>query len=99
LVDEACGIAEVARKGASDLEKSVDGIKTYFFKDGVQLVVDGMGPDEVVEIMETRIEFREKREKTNDPITLIKTLDAFSTTPDYDKRVIRMIKKIRELEQ
>ena len=50
-------------KGASDLEKSVDGIKTYFFKDGVQLVVDGMGPDEVVEIMETRIEFREKREK------------------------------------
>ena len=63
LVDEACGIAEVARKGASDLEKSVDGIKTYFFKDGVQLVVDGMGPDEVVEIMETRIEFREKREK------------------------------------
>ncbi len=63
LVDEACAIAEVARKGASDLEKSVDGIKTYFFKDGVQLVVDGMGADEVVEIMETRIEFREKREK------------------------------------
>ena len=43
--------------------------------------------------------FREKREKTNDPIILIKTLDAFSTTPDYDKRVIRMIKKIRKLEQ
>mgnify|MGYP001443971628 CR=1 FL=1 len=63
LVDEACAIAEVARKGASDLEKSVDSIKTYFFKDGVQLVVDGMGADEVVEIMETRIEFREKREK------------------------------------
>ena len=63
LVDEACGIAEVARKGASDLEKSVDSIKTYFFKDGVQLVVDGMGADEVVEIMETRVEFREKREK------------------------------------
>ena len=44
-------------------------------------------------------QFREKREKTNDPIILIKTLDAFSTTPDYDKRVIRMIKKIRKLEQ
>ena len=63
LVDEACDIAEVARKGAADLEKGVDSIKTYFFKDGVQLVVDGMGADEVVEIMETRIEFREKREK------------------------------------
>ena len=33
-----------------------------------------------------------------DPIVLIKTLDKFSTTADYDKRVIRIIKKIRELE-
>ena len=63
LVDEACGIAEIARKGASDLEKGVDSIKTYFFKDGIQLVVDGMGADEVVEIMETRVEFREKKRK------------------------------------
>ena len=43
-------------------------------------------------------EFRELREKTNDPIKLIKTLDAFSTTADYDQRVIRIIKKIRKLE-
>ena len=33
-----------------------------------------------------------------DPIVLIKTLDKFSTTADYDKRVIRIIKKIRDLE-
>ena len=38
------------------------------------------------------------REKTRDPIKLIKKLDNFSTTPDYDKRVIRIIKKIRKLE-
>ena len=44
-------------------------------------------------------DFRELRLKTNDPIALIKTLDKFSTTPDYDKRVIRMIKKIRKLEE
>ena len=43
-------------------------------------------------------EFRELREKTRDPIKLIKKLDNFSTTPDYDKRVIRIIKKIRKLE-
>ena len=43
-------------------------------------------------------EFRALREKTKDPIQLIKTLDKFSTTPDYDKRVIRIIKKIRKLE-
>ena len=42
--------------------------------------------------------FREKREITNDPILLIKTLDQFSTTADYDKRVIRIINKVRKLE-
>jgi len=34
-----------------------------------------------------------------DSFQLIKTLDKFSTTKDYDKRVIRMIKKIRKLEE
>tara|TARA_S200000501_G_C20839818_1_gene751076 strand:+ start:626 stop:1309 length:684 start_codon:yes stop_codon:yes gene_type:complete len=43
--------------------------------------------------------FRELRLSTNDSTMLIKTLDKFSTTPDYDKRVIRMIKKIRQLEK
>ena len=43
-------------------------------------------------------DFRKLRETTQDPILLIKTLDKFSTTADYDKRVIRIIKKIRKLE-
>ena len=49
-------------------------------------------------------EFRVKRQlmldknKPLDSIVLIKTLDAFSTTKDYDKRVIRMINKIKKLE-
>ena len=30
LVDNACDISEMARKGAAELEKSVDGIKNYF---------------------------------------------------------------------
>jgi|TARA_B110000971_G_C19945770_1_gene470977 flagellum-specific peptidoglycan hydrolase FlgJ len=48
--------------------------------------------------------FRTKRQvmlennKQLDSIVLIKTLDKFSTTKDYDQRVIRMIKKIRKLE-
>ena len=37
--------------------------KTYFFKDGVQMVVDGYSLEEVTDILETRIEYREKREK------------------------------------
>ena len=39
------------------------------------------------------------RQTTNDSTKLIKTLDKFSTTADYDQRVIRMIKKIRKLEE
>ena len=44
-------------------------------------------------------DFRALRLKTNDSTLLIKTLDKFSTTPDYDQRVIRMILKIRKLEE
>ena len=43
-------------------------------------------------------DFRKLRLSTQDPLLLIKTLDKFSTTKDYDKRVIRIIKKIRKLE-
>ena len=63
LVDTACEVGESARKGAADLEKAVDTIRIYFLKDGVQMVVDSYSLDEVTEIMETRIEYREKREK------------------------------------
>ena len=49
LVDEACDVAEYARKGPADLEKSVDTIKTYFFKDGVQMVVDGYSLEFLIE--------------------------------------------------
>ena len=63
LVDTACEVGESARKGAADLEKAVETVRIYFLKDGVQMVVDGYSLDEVSEIMETRIEYREKREK------------------------------------
>ena len=63
LVDVACEVSESARKGPSDLEKAVDTIRVYFLKDGVQMVVDGYSLEEVTDILETRIEYREKREK------------------------------------
>ena len=50
-------------------------------------------------------EFREAREvffvqnTDPDPLVLIKNIDKFSTTADYDKRVRRIILKIRELEE
>ena len=45
-------------------------------------------------------ELRTKYFKNNQPLNareLIKTIDAFSTTADYDKRVINMMNKVEEL--
>ena len=64
VVDDAVEAADVGRKGAAELEKSVDSIKNPFFRDGVQMVVDGYSLEELTEILETRIEYREVREKT-----------------------------------
>ncbi|MDP7554952.1 MAG: MotA/TolQ/ExbB proton channel family protein [Nitrospinota bacterium] len=64
VVDDAVEATDVGRKGAAELEKSVDSIKNPFFRDGVQMVVDGYSLDELTEILETRIEYREVREKT-----------------------------------
>jgi chemotaxis protein MotA len=63
MVDEACHVADIARKGAAELDKSVGSIVNPFFKDGVQMVRDGYDVEELTEIMETRIKYREKREK------------------------------------
>ena len=64
LVDEAVEASEVGRKGIGDLENHIGSIKSFFFKDGVQMVVDGMSLDEMSEILNTRIDYRELREKT-----------------------------------
>jgi chemotaxis protein MotA len=60
----AVGVAEVTRKGTVELEKEVSNIKNPFFRDGVQMVVDGYSIDEMTEILNNRIEYREIREKS-----------------------------------
>ncbi len=64
VVDDAVDASEVGRKGVAELEKSVEVIKNPFFRDGVQMVIDGYSLEELTEILETRIEYREVREKT-----------------------------------
>ncbi|MFQ6607131.1 MAG: motility protein A [Fidelibacterota bacterium] len=64
MVDDAVEIATVGRKGAADLEKSIEGIKNPFFRDGVQMVVDGYSEEELIDILETRIQYREVRERS-----------------------------------
>ena len=70
------------------------GVKVFASKcDSVKYYVDLLNNHSAYE------KFRKLRLTTNDSTLLIKTLDKFSTTADYDKRVIRMIKKIRKLEE
>ena len=70
------------------------GVKVFASKcDSVKYYIDLLNNHSAYE------KFRELRKTTNDSILLIKTLDKFSTTADYDQRVIRMIKKIRKLEE
>jgi len=70
------------------------GVKVFASKcDSVKYYVDLLNNHSAYE------NFRTLREQTKDSMRLIKTLDKFSTTEDYDKRVIRMIKLIRKMEE
>jgi len=72
FVDEAIRIAEIGRKGPKELESGIGSIKNPFFRDGIQMVVDGYSLDELTEILETRIDYREIREKSQ--ADLLKTM-------------------------
>ena len=63
-VDGAVEVAETARKGVADLESKVSSIDNPFFRDGVQMVIDGMAIEELTDILSTRIDYRESRERT-----------------------------------
>ena len=70
------------------------GVKVFASKcDSVKYYVDLLNNHSAYE------NFRTLREKTKDSMQLIKTLDKFSTTKDYDERVIRMINIIRKMEE
>lgn len=71
-VDIAVGVAETARKGPAELEKQIPEIRNPFFRDGVQMVVDGYSLDELTDILVTRIDYRESREKSQ--ANLFKTM-------------------------
>ena len=62
-VDSAVEVAESARKGTAEIESKIGGIENPFFRDGVQMVVDGMNLEEMTDILSTRIEYREARER------------------------------------
>jgi len=63
-VEAIVELAPIARKSMQEMEKSLGTVKNFFLRDGLQMVVDGYNPDEIREILETRIENRILREKS-----------------------------------
>jgi len=62
-VEEIVELASVARKSMQDLEKALVDVQNPFLRDGLQIVVDGYNPQEIRDILETRIEYRTLRER------------------------------------
>ena len=62
LVQTLIDLAEINRKGPSELEKEVSNIKNPFVQDGVIFIVQGMKLEDMREILEQREAFRYKRE-------------------------------------
>jgi len=63
-VEAIVELAPIARKSMQEMEKSLGNVRNFFLRDGLQMVVDGYNPNEIREILETRIENRILREKS-----------------------------------
>ena len=76
LVDEIVDMASVARRGPKELENAMGRTRDYFLRDGIQMVVDGYAVEEIRDILGTRVEYREERERAE--AGLFKAMGRFS---------------------
>ena len=76
LVKELIDLAEVSRKGPAELEKEISNIKTFFIKDGVEFISQGIKLEDLREILEQRESFRYTRESHESD--LMKKMGEFS---------------------
>ena len=79
FVDDVVDLAQTARIGVTELEKSRETISTPFLKDGVQMIINGYTEAEIRDILDTRIENREARERAEENVfrTMAKFAPAF----------------------
>ncbi|MDO9549219.1 MAG: MotA/TolQ/ExbB proton channel family protein [Candidatus Marinimicrobia bacterium] len=75
-VEAIIEMAPIARKSMQEMEKSLGNVKNFFLRDGLQMVVDGYNPNEIREILETRIENRILREKSE--ANVLRTMGKYS---------------------
>ncbi len=62
LVDDIVSISNAHRTGMGELVKSMDTVRNYFLKDGIQFIIDSIEIEEIQELLETREFYRSERE-------------------------------------
>ena len=62
LAQKIIELADIGRKNVKDLANEMDGIRNWFLKDGVQMIIDGVKAEEIREMMEIREATRDEKE-------------------------------------
>ena len=76
IVDDVVVLGEAYRKDRQSLEQQASNVKNRFLQDGVVFITQGVSLEDLREIMETREEYRERREANE--AGLMKTLGTYS---------------------
>ena len=76
VVDDVVSLGEAYRKDRQSLEQQASNLKNRFLKDGVVFITQGVSLEMLKEIMNTREEYRERREVNE--AGLMKTLGTYS---------------------
>ena len=76
VVDDLVNLGEAYRKDRKSLEQAAQGLNNRFLKDGVVFIAQGTPLEDLRTIMETREEYRERREENE--AGLMKTLGTYS---------------------
>ncbi len=76
VVDDLVSLGTAYRKDRNTLEQTASNMNNRFLKDGVVFIVQGTSLDDLRTIMETREEYRERREQNE--AGLMKTLGTYS---------------------
>lgn len=90
IIEKIVELANLARRdGVLALESSVEGLENPFMKKGLEMVVDGVDPEQIREIMENEIVGIEERHRT--AAQMLKTAGAAAPTLGVLGAVIGLI--------
>lgn len=96
LVELFVGLADRARReGLLSLEEEVSQIDDDFMKKGIMLIVDGVDPSVVQEVLETDTDLMEERQR--DGVAMLSSLGAFGPTMGMIGTVIGLIGVLSQL--